>query len=525
MQGGSTVHRLRSSLVDAFGGERFMAQRIGILLVHGIGTQNRFEHLANVTKNFVTCAGALYGKENVTVEQPAAREGTFRRVAAGETGAEDVWKDVERPWLTVLIRANGSETAVDFREMWWHDLGARATLGSLFLFWLWVISLAGTHGYFERDRPDAPLRSPINRSTERNGVAFTTRYWVFWWTNLFFLLLLPVRMLIRVVAFIPGLGRIDVFRTVFAYMSSVQMYQKRERKHGAALTDFGQSRRTSIQRRFANYLVDMAIEKYDRWYIVGHSLGSVIAFKGLMSPGNALARYMSINRWGSRDLQEFISTSDSDVGYPDEPRCPHWLDPQRCTRSPSAVFTPSRVYHLRFAPRNIRASLAGDRPGQQGKGLPRRFRVAEFLRSDRRRRAPPARSFAHAEAISPKNFCCASSRRVWQAHTRYFHMPGRRKPSTLPVLVEWMVGSPSPAAASASFADVAERRGLSPLTERKIRWRRRLAGAQLSAFSVLGFLFWPLALAYIGRVVGRFRRVPLFGLDDTGPSPDASQNG
>ena len=42
------------------------------------------------------------------------------------------------------------------------------------------------------------------------------------------------------------------------------MYQERERKHGAALTDFGQSRRTSIQRRFANCLVDMAVEKYDR---------------------------------------------------------------------------------------------------------------------------------------------------------------------------------------------------------------------------------------------------------------------
>src|SRR4051794_6684640 len=129
-----------------------MAQRIGILLVHGIGTQNRFEHLANVTKNFVSCAGALYGKENVTVEQPAAREGSFRRVAAGEA-ADDVWRDVERPGLTVLIRANGSETAIDFREMWWNDLGARATLGSVFLFWLWVISLAGTHGYFERPRP------------------------------------------------------------------------------------------------------------------------------------------------------------------------------------------------------------------------------------------------------------------------------------------------------------------------------------------------------------------------------------
>ena len=501
------------------------------MLVHGIGTQNRFEHLANVTKNFVSWAGALYGKENVTIEQPAAREGTFRRVAAGETGAEDVWKDVERPWLTVLIRANGSETAVDFREMWWHDLCVRATLGSVFLSSLWVISLAGTHGYFERHRPDAPLRSPINRSTERKGVAFTTRYWVFWWTNLFFLLLLPVRMLIRVVAFIPGLGRIDVFRTVFAYMSSVQMYQKRERKHGAALTDFGQSRRrTSIQRRFANCLVDMAIEKYDRWYIVGHSLGSVIAFKGLMSPGNALARYMSINRWDSRDLQEFITVSDNDIGYADEPICPLWLEriaelDGRAALDREALFSRLRGFITYGSPLEIFAHLwPAIVQVNEEKVFPADFEWLNFYDStDIVARRPP-HSFADAEAISPKNFCCASSRRVWQAHTRYFHMSGRRKPSTFPVLVEWMVGSPSPAEASSSFTDVAERRGLSPLSARKIRWRRRFAGAQLFGFlasaSFSGPWLWP-----ISGGCSTVCRVSLLGLDDTGPSPDASQIG
>ena len=37
---------------------------------------------------------------------------------------------------------------------------------------------------------------------------------------------------------VPGLARFDVFRTVFAYLSSVQLYQDHERNHGGALTDY-----------------------------------------------------------------------------------------------------------------------------------------------------------------------------------------------------------------------------------------------------------------------------------------------
>src|SRR4051812_7376875 len=90
-----------------------MARRIGILVVHGIGTQGRFEHLANVARDFVSGARLVYGEDKVSVEQPAAREASFRRVAAKEAEPSETWKEVaERPWLTVLIRAErpGAET-------------------------------------------------------------------------------------------------------------------------------------------------------------------------------------------------------------------------------------------------------------------------------------------------------------------------------------------------------------------------------------------------------------------------------
>jgi adenosine deaminase len=482
-----------------------MARRIGILVVHGIGTQSRFEHLANVARNFVSGARLVYGEDKVSVEQPAVREASFRRIAAGEANpAESSGEVAERPRLTVLIRAGSDEIAIDFREMWWHDLGTIPTLGSVFTFWLWVISLAGTHGYFEQSRPRSPLRAPANKSTEKGGVAFSTRFSVFWWTNLFFLLLLPARLLIRLVAFIPGLGRIDVFRTVFAYMSSVQMYQERERKHGGALTDFDQSRRASIQRRFANHLVDMAVEKHDSWYILGHSLGSVIAFKGLMSPGSALARYMSINRWDSRGLQEFKSTAENETRYADEPKCPHWMD-RDAFLDRRLLFERLQGFITYGSPLEIFAHLwpAIVQINDQNV-FSKEFEWLNFYDPTDivARRAPL--SFRGSESISPTDFGCASSRRVWQAHTRYFHMAGEHKSSSLPALVEWMVGRAGADAPPRSFPEVAEGRDLLPLTPRQIKWRRRLAQAELFGLVALCLPFWPLVLAYFGRIIDGF---------------------
>jgi hypothetical protein len=37
---------------------------------------------------------------------------------------------------------------------------------------------------------------------------------------------------------------------------------------------------------------------------------------------------MSLNRWDSRDLLEFIKSCENETYYPDEPKSPHWMDRQ-----------------------------------------------------------------------------------------------------------------------------------------------------------------------------------------------------
>ena len=241
----------------------------------------------------------------------------------------------------------------------------------------------------------------------------------------------------------------------------------------------------------------MAVEKYDRWYIVGHSLGSVIAFKGLMSPGNALARYMSINRWDSRDLQEFITASDSNIGYADEPRCPHWLD-RSAALDRGLLFSRLRGFITYGSPLEIFAHLwPAIVQVNKEKVFPADFEWLNFYNStDIVARRPP-RSFADAEAISPKNFCCASSRRVWQAHTRYFHMPGDADSSTLPALVEWMVGSPSSVealpASPMSPGAAACRRCPSARSDGAGVWQERSFSAFWSSAFCFGRWPWPIS--------------------------------
>ena len=55
-----------------------MLQRIGILVVHGIGRQNRLDHLRNVVDNFARTAASLGKYTDVTVEMPATAEWNLR---------------------------------------------------------------------------------------------------------------------------------------------------------------------------------------------------------------------------------------------------------------------------------------------------------------------------------------------------------------------------------------------------------------------------------------------------------------
>ena len=44
-------------------------------------------------------------------------------------------------------------------------------------------------------------------------------------------------------------------------------------------------------------IADTALLNYDRWYVMAHSLGSVVAFNGLMETSYAWPGYLDRGRW------------------------------------------------------------------------------------------------------------------------------------------------------------------------------------------------------------------------------------
>jgi hypothetical protein len=252
--------------------------RVGVLLVHGIGDQRRYQHLQNVVERLVRALVNRYGSDNVAVELPGVN---------GDASA--------------IIHSDGRETIIDFTEMWWRDLGQRPTLLLAKLgFWLWAISLPGTKGYFTS--PIGDRVNPESDQAQKEKLDLKARIGLALRTTCIFVLLSPAAMILRLAELIPGVRTVPFMHSVFTYLSSVQLYQERSVSQPGALTDFDQARRISIQRRMANLLINMSQQNYERWYIPAHSLGSVIALKSLMYDGVTFARFMPIRLWRGESL-------------------------------------------------------------------------------------------------------------------------------------------------------------------------------------------------------------------------------
>jgi hypothetical protein len=115
-----------------------------------------------------------------------------------------------------------------------------------------------------------------NHLSFRKNIGLRYRLVLFFKPGYIFLLLAPAALVFNLLRVIPGVGHIPFIRAVFTYLSSVQLYQETEGKITGELTDFDNARRVSIQRRLANLMITLHESDCDYWFIIAHSLGSVI---------------------------------------------------------------------------------------------------------------------------------------------------------------------------------------------------------------------------------------------------------
>jgi hypothetical protein len=306
-------------------------QHIGIIVVHGIGEQRRFEHLNWQGREIIRAIA----KQNVdlTVEIGTGPVAAFQ-------SEQDTWSTSPSGPVQVFVRKKGGQIThcLHFHEVWWGDVNERYSLAKQLRFWLWGLAIwayppgtgAALHGTGAVTSPNVPNQH-------------RTLYRLWQRTRLFM-----VGVFFLVAAFPAGLGLLlvqrlfdlktpDLLKILTNYVSGVKLFNQRSRlgpgfsfrpPNVDFLDTLDEPPRVSVRRRMIRTIATVAQAKYDRWYIIAHSQGTVAAFNGLMETPYAWPGYFDKVTW-----EEFCADGFGGVGNVRNvingtmPRRPVWAGP------------------------------------------------------------------------------------------------------------------------------------------------------------------------------------------------------
>lgn len=267
-----------------------MPTRVGVLLVHGIGEQRRFEHLEGEVRSI---AAALEAEPSVRQARVEVRTSPTAAYAAEQQTwrAEDV-----APVMVEVTDCKGVVTEIHFREVWWADLDEPATLWTQIRFWGWGLSMWTIRGHLESGLPG--YKKFMRRvDPRRSRVSLCGRIRLFMVGVIFLLILLTLSLMNLILRRFPFLN-IPGPDILVRYLGDTKLFQQRGRIAKGPLVDIGQPPRVTLRRRMVRALVYMALEDYGRWYVLAHSQGTVLAFNGLMETEHALPNYLDKELWG-----------------------------------------------------------------------------------------------------------------------------------------------------------------------------------------------------------------------------------
>lgn len=265
-------------------------ERIGVLLVHGVGEQGALQHLEQTAAKLVAALKVMPGEPKIDIRTPPRRK-------HGSAALRGVAPYDQEPTIAIDHRAHGREATIELNEVWWADLdepdGFLASIG----FWLWGLGQWFAKRYEHSRRYDLKNRIMPAFPWETSGYFRRTLLPVvnraqLFLLSCFFLMVVTTWSLAKYVA--SFLSPKSVKPTILVqYIGDVKLYQQRRYASGEPLADIDQPPRTAITKRMVNALVGMALADYDRWYVVAHSLGTVVAWDSLNQSPYALANCLS----------------------------------------------------------------------------------------------------------------------------------------------------------------------------------------------------------------------------------------
>ena len=110
--------------------------KVGVVLVHGIGEQRRFQHLESETRKIVDAIIKTYGerRSEVTVTLHTGSGDAFQ-------GDQASWVSGAEAPLHALVELDAEVVDIAFHEVWWADVNETFSLGKQVRFWFWGLSI------------------------------------------------------------------------------------------------------------------------------------------------------------------------------------------------------------------------------------------------------------------------------------------------------------------------------------------------------------------------------------------------
>lgn len=321
--------------------EKRETEKVGVLLVHGIGEQCQFEHLEGEVRNIVTALKKSLG-ETQTIQ---VQINSFP--AAAFNAQQETWQDGERSPVVVEVYDEKKLTQIYFHQVWWADLDEPTNLWSEIRFWLWGLSLWTINGKLQPELPGsvARMKPPNNVQKNRSPISGWARARLFW-VSLVIFLIVPVLSLLNFVLRRVLALKIPPPDILSQFIGDVKLFQQEKRINKGPLHDFGSRPgaplkermmglrpRVTLRRRTIRKLVEMALNPYDRWYVLAHSQGTILAFNGIMETAQSLPNYLTEELWSRcKDNSLIRVAKNPDEALSDqenkkmEPFFPAWRD-------------------------------------------------------------------------------------------------------------------------------------------------------------------------------------------------------
>src|ERR1017187_3768238 len=292
-------------------------RRVGVLVIHGVGEQKRFEHLEEIALNLAKAA------KGASVDVKYGSQ--FGRHAEQQSWHESPiivrWKS-EQQW-----------TEAHFREVYWADFGMPVSVWVWSHMLWWVMSMPGARVFSAGDCPGQEsldlhlheLRAPAKPPP---SARLGARFYLWFICSIATPLVLfakPLQMLLeRLISWDLPLPRV-----LMHTLGNVMLYQAAT-VYRDRLESFDEKRRTGIRRRMVQGLLGMAAEaekgKLDAFYILSHSLGTVVAFNALMESPAALPNFLTEEEW--ENIPSGLKKNSGPPAPADQiPNRPSWLAP------------------------------------------------------------------------------------------------------------------------------------------------------------------------------------------------------